>query len=120
MDKVYSEVRIMRRVFHPSCIRLFGIFDEEDVHGKLYLVIEYAANGATMEWDSDRCSFFVPGTQSLIPEAQAKLFSCGVLHGLHYLHSSFIAHRDIKPQNLLVTGDGLVKIGDFGVAKEID
>jgi len=120
MDTVYSEVRIMRRLEHPSCLRLCGVFDEADQFGKLYLVIEYAEHGCAMEWDSGRLSYFVPKTQALVPEALARPYARGVLRGLGYLHEAKIAHRDIKPQNLLVCGEGIVKIGDFGVAKEFE
>merc|ERR1712032_822679 len=87
--------------------------------GRLYLVLEYAAHGATMEWDSNKCSYFASKSQPLIREATAKTYVLDALNGLSYLHSLFIAHRDIKPQNLLVNAHDRIKIGDFGVAIEM-
>lgn len=117
LDKVYSEIAIMRRVSHENCIRLYAVFDDAEAHGKLYLILEYAARGCTMEWDSEICLYRTPTPpHSLIPEAVAALYIQDALCGLSYLHSILIAHRDIKPQNLLVSVDGRVQIGDFGVS----
>lgn len=120
MDTVYSEVKVMKRIAHPNCVRLLAIFDEEDKDGKMYLVIELASKGCIMEWDGDKCSYLTPASGSLVPEAQAKVFVCGILQGLDYLHGIRIAHRDIKPQNVFVNAEDVIKIGDFGVSKELE
>lgn len=41
-----------------------------------------------------------------------------ILEGIHYLHSNFIMHRDMKPENLMLTDHGQLKIIDFGMAKQ--
>lgn len=40
--------------------------------------------------------------------------------GLHYLHERHMVHRDVKPGNLLMSSDGFVKLGDFGLAVSLD
>jgi len=106
----------MKRLSHPNCIRLYAIFEQEDKEGKLYLVLEYAARGATMEWNADRCTYYSPQTKGLMQEELALSYVWDVLQGLGYLHNVLVAHRDIKPQNLLVSAEGGCKIADFGVA----
>jgi glycogen synthase kinase 3 beta len=49
-----------------------------------------------------------------------KVMMWQLLRGLAFIHSKNIMHRDIKPQNLLVTASGLLVIADFGSAKQID
>jgi cyclin-dependent kinase 10 len=43
-----------------------------------------------------------------------------LIRGVEYLHRSFIIHRDLKLSNLLLTGDGVLKIADFGLARKFN
>ncbi|CAA6673189.1 unnamed protein product [Spirodela intermedia] len=52
-----------------------------------------------------------------LPEAALRSFSASLLRGLRRIHQAGLVHCDIKPQNLLVTGDGRAKIADFGLSK---
>jgi cyclin-dependent kinase 8/11 len=52
-----------------------------------------------------------------IPEYTVKSFLWQLLNGIAYLHANWILHRDLKPANILVTSDGVVKIGDLGLAR---
>eukprot|EP00916_Digyalum_oweni_P006044 GHVL01010415.1.p1 GENE.GHVL01010415.1~~GHVL01010415.1.p1 ORF type:complete len:1038 (+),score=180.08 GHVL01010415.1:374-3115(+) len=50
-------------------------------------------------------------------EEQVMTWFCGITQGLEHVHSKKILHRDVKPQNIFLTSDGQVKIGDFGISK---
>jgi serine/threonine protein kinase len=49
---------------------------------------------------------------------QVKSYGLQILKGLEYLHKSRVMHRDLKPQNILVTREGVIKLADFGLARE--
>jgi serine/threonine protein kinase len=49
-----------------------------------------------------------------------RMVACQLLSALYYLHSDRILHRDIKPQNILLTSDGIIKLCDFGFARSMD
>ena len=53
-------------------------------------------------------------------EEKMRMVSCQLLSALYYLHSDRILHRDIKPQNILLTSDGIIKLCDFGFARSMD
>lgn len=53
----------------------------------------------------------------VLTAANIKAYMIQTLQGLDYLHFNWILHRDLKPNNLLVNSEGVLKIGDFGLAK---
>ena len=54
----------------------------------------------------------------MITPAHTKAFLLATLLGIEYLHKNFVLHRDLKPNNLLIDLKGIIKIGDFGLAKQ--
>lgn len=113
-DDVKREVAIMKRLRHENVVRLYEVMDDPTVN-KLYLVLEYMKRGDLLQIASD------PSTKSASPLTDEQVWDVcrQVLRGLNYLHDQGIVHGDLKPQNILVQGDGLVKIADFGIAKII-
>jgi glycogen synthase kinase 3 beta len=54
-----------------------------------------------------------------VPNVLVKLFSYQMMRGIAYLHSVGVCHRDIKPQNVLIDANNMVKVCDFGSAKKL-
>jgi serine/threonine protein kinase len=76
--------------------------------GKLYLVFEFL--------DKD-LKKYMESVDGLLPPEQVKSFLYQCCEGLAFCHSRGVMHRDLKPQNLLVTGNGHLKLADFGLAR---
>ena len=62
-------------------------------------------------------SFIFQDNSIVLTPANIKSYTLQTLLGLEYLHSNWILHRDLKPNNLLMNRDGILKIADFGLAK---
>jgi glycogen synthase kinase 3 beta len=114
-DKNYQnrEVSIMLAIgMHPNIVRLEGYFysqsrKEEDAY--LNLVMEYSPSSL----------YRLIKKKHKMNEREAKKYSKEMFQALAYLHNLGICHRDIKPQNLLISTAGNLQICDFGSAKQL-
>ncbi|RWS04003.1 U3 small nucleolar RNA-associated protein 18-like protein [Dinothrombium tinctorium] len=79
---------------------------------KMYLIMEYCASSVE--------EIIRSAPLNKLPVKQAHSYFTDLINGLEYIHSLGIIHKDIKPQNLLVTADEIVKITDFGVCEKLD
>lgn len=59
----------------------------------------------------------IKDTSIILTTSNIKAYMLMTLQGLEYLHTNWILHRDLKPNNLLVNNHGVLKVGDFGLAK---
>jgi len=82
----------------------------------LWLVFEHVERDLSSYIDSYRTH----NPRMIIPPNQVRQMTKELLNGVDFLHSHRILHRDLKPQNLLVTQEGRIKIADFGLAKTYD
>lgn len=73
-----------------------------------------------MKWDSEDRRFTPCNGKDHFSEDEIRSILYDVIEGLQYLHNQGVMHRDIKPGNLLMTHEGRVKIGDFGVACKVE
>lgn len=109
-SRLATEVDILRKVDHPHIIQLKEFFDTPDT---LYLVMELVTGGELFD------KITKIGAYS---EQTAAVLVANILSAVEYLHHMNIAHRDLKPTNLLLkdpSDDTNVKIADFGLSKII-
>jgi len=110
LEDVKREIDIMKRLDNFFVIKLFEVIDDPE-EDKLFLILEYA-EGRSIRKGEMEC-------EPLSEEKLRKYFH-DIICGLEYIHSQKIIHRDIKPQNLLLTAGGTVKLSDFGVSIRIE
>jgi eukaryotic-like serine/threonine-protein kinase len=95
------EARLAGRLSHPNVVR---VYDAGEADGRPFMVMEY-----------------VPGTSladvGRLPVSRVVDLGMQACAGLQHAHEAGLVHRDVKPANLLVREDGVLKIADFGIAR---
>lgn len=99
------EVGILLRLRHPSVVKLYETFETKR---HMLLSMELCAGGDLLNYVRKR---------KKLDEVSAKIIFKQIIEGLGYIHRKRILHRDIKLDNILLDGNGNVKIADFGVSK---
>src|SRR5688500_15369963 len=102
-----QEAKSASSLNHPNIVTIYDIGADGDIH---YIAMEYVS-GSTLLGDIAR------GT---LTRKQALQYAIQIADALAAAHAAGIVHRDLKPGNIMVTGKGLVKILDFGLAKLTD
>ncbi|MCI0738088.1 MAG: serine/threonine protein kinase [Gemmataceae bacterium] len=103
-----QEAKVTRRLNHPHIVRVldFGLDG-----AKPFLVMEFV-DGESLGQKLDR--------EGRLSEAEAVQIIVQAGEALHWAHQRRLIHRDVKPDNLLITNDGQVKVADLGLAKNLD
>lgn len=99
------EVRVLKQLRHLNVVGLLDVFRRE---GKLYLVFEYI--------DHTVLQLLEKTNRGLSPNDVRK-YMYQLLRGIDYCHAHNIIHRDVKPENILISQDGILKLCDFGFAR---
>ncbi|MEA4924368.1 MAG: protein kinase [Syntrophomonadaceae bacterium] len=107
VEKFKTEALSAASISHPNIVNIYDVGQEQDVH---YIVMEYV-DGTTLK-DIIR-------KRAPLPVEEAVNIAIMVCDGVHHAHEKGIIHRDIKPHNILITEQGMVKVADFGIARAV-
>ncbi|KAI5073302.1 hypothetical protein GOP47_0011315 [Adiantum capillus-veneris] len=107
-DDICGEIEMLQHCNHPNVVRYLGSYQAEEY---LWIVMEYCGGGSVAD--------LLHVTEEPLEERQIAYICGEALKGLAYLHHIFKVHRDIKGGNILLTEQGEVKLGDFGVAAQL-
>lgn len=99
------EIKILQELDHKNLMGLLDVFGHMS---NVSLVFDF------MDTDLE---VIIKDNTIILTTANIKSYIIQTLQGLEYLHMNWILHRDLKPNNLLVNSNGVLKIGDFGLAK---
>ncbi|KAJ2844069.1 Protein kinase of the Mitotic Exit Network, partial [Coemansia erecta] len=100
-----KEIDVLRDLHHRNIVKYIGY---EQTEQELDIILEYCEGGSLQS---------ILRKFSKFPENLVGVYVAQILDGLSYLHNNAILHRDIKPGNILLLKDGVVKLADFGVAR---
>uniref|UniRef100_A0A8C3M1W1 non-specific serine/threonine protein kinase n=1 Tax=Chrysolophus pictus TaxID=9089 RepID=A0A8C3M1W1_CHRPC len=104
LKNLQREIEIMRGLHHPNIIQMLDSFETDK---EVVVVTDYAEGELFQILEDD----------GSLPEDQVQTIAAQLVSALYYLHSHRILHRDMKPQNILLGKDGVIKLCDFGFAR---
>jgi polo-like kinase 1 len=103
-DKLISEIEIHKELHHRHIVEFMGVCQDDDF---VYILLQFCPGGTLLD---------LLRRESRFSEHTTAGYCRQILEALAYIHKRRIVHRDLKPQNLLIAGDGLVKLSDFGLS----
>ena len=108
MRRFVREAQSAAALSHPNIVQIYSISEDQGHH---YFAMEYVQGTSVQRMIQ---------TKGKLAPADAARLILQAASGLEDAHAQDVIHRDIKPANLMVTDRGLVKIADFGLAKQLD
>jgi len=106
LQRFREEARLLIDFRHPNIVPVLAYFE---AHGTGYLVMELQAGASLGD---------ILEKRGILPEAETKAILLPLLDGVEYVHAREVLHRDIKPDNIFVRGDGSPVLLDFGAARQ--
>lgn len=103
-----SEAQVLAKLDHPNIVK---IYDWGQFNSSYFIIMEYIDGISLKE--------LIEKKGSIEPEAAAE-YAKQICDALQAAHDNNLVHRDIKPQNILITSDNRVKVTDFGIAKSLN
>ena len=107
-ERFRREARSVAQLSHPNIVT---VIDRGEQGGRQYIVFEYV-KGENLKALVQRVG--------PLPEEEAVRLALQIARALGFAHDNGLVHRDVKPQNVLLNGDGQAKVTDFGIARSLD
>ena len=104
LEQFRQEARVMTGLRHENIVTLYETIE---TYGTMFLVLEYVQGRSLREWMENRRRFSNDEVWGI---------ACGVAQALCAAHARGVIHRDVKPDNIMLRHDGVVKLMDFGIA----
>ena len=104
-----KEASIMAKLNHKNIVRVYDFHDNGDIN---YIDMEYV-DGQSL------ADLLLKAPENKLPEEEVKKYALQIAEGLAYAHNQRVIHKDIKPQNIMRTNDGTIKLMDFGIAETV-
>lgn len=105
VERFRTEAVTLAKLSHPNIATLYSLFRQGN---DLFMILEFI-KGETLDQILYR--------RRMIPTEEAIPIFCQALEGINYAHERGIVHRDIKPGNMMLTEEGILKVLDFGIAR---
>jgi serine/threonine protein kinase len=112
LPRLQREAAMTQRLQHPNIVRVFGFYSESDGQDAVHFI--------AMEFMQGRDLFETVNIDGPLSCRQAADYIRQAADGLEYAHQAGLVHRDIKPGNLFVPEDGILRILDLGLAQDFD
>ena len=107
LERFRREARAVAQLSHPNIVT---VIDRGDDEGRQYIVFEHVEGENLKE---------LVQREGSLPVRQALELALAVADGLAFAHDHGLVHRDVKPQNVLLSNEGEVKVTDFGIARSL-
>lgn len=99
------EAQAAASLTHPNIVSIYDVGNQDGLH---YIVMEYIEGKTLKEYIEEK---------HILPWREAVDYTIQIAKGLEQAHKNSIIHRDVKPHNIIMTADGVMKVTDFGIAR---
>ncbi|RHZ76638.1 hypothetical protein Glove_194g138 [Diversispora epigaea] len=107
-NDVLNEMKIQNQLNHQNIVKLHDVFDDDDF---VYFRMELCSNQSLFEMVSNRGE---------LTEPEVRFYMLQLLDAVEYMHNKNILHRDLKLENIFISEDMDLKVGDFGLSIELE